>query len=68
MLQKYTTYYSVALDESTDATDSSQVLYFIHAITEEYDVKNYLLCAPSKGGHKELTFSTISKRSFVRKL
>ena len=37
-MNKNTTYYSVALDESTDATDSAQVLYFVRAVTEEFEV------------------------------
>ena len=43
IIQKDTTYYSIALDESTDATDSAQVLYFVRAITEEFDVYEELL-------------------------
>ena len=43
ILQKDTTYYSVALDESIDATDSAQVLYFVRAITEEFDIYEELL-------------------------
>ena len=43
ILQKDKTYYSVALDELIDATDSAQVLYFVRAITEEFDIYEELL-------------------------
>lgn len=33
IIQRESVYYSVSLDESTDSTDSAQVLYFIRAIT-----------------------------------
>lgn len=36
ILQKKNIYYSIALDESTDTTDSAQVLYFIRVITEDF--------------------------------
>ena len=38
IIQKEKVYYSIALDESTDSTDFAQVLYFIRAITEDFQV------------------------------
>ncbi len=53
IIQKDTTYYSVALDESTDATDSAQVLYFVRAITEEFDVFEELLALGTLKGRTQ---------------
>ena len=36
IIQKENIYYSVALDESIDSIDSADVLYFIHAITDNF--------------------------------
>lgn len=43
IIQKENVYYSVALDESTDSRDSAQVLYFIHAITDDFQLFEELL-------------------------
>lgn len=43
VIQKENVYYSVALDESTDSTDSAQVLYFIRAITDNFQIFEELL-------------------------
>lgn len=43
IIQKKNVYYSLALDESTDSTDSAQVLYFIRAITDDFQLFEELL-------------------------
>ena len=37
-------FYSIAIDESIDNTDSAQVLVFIHAITGDFHCFDELLC------------------------
>ena len=37
-------FYSIAIDESIDNTDYAQVLVFIHAITEDFNCFEELLC------------------------
>ena len=37
-------FYSIAIDESIDNTDSAQVLVFIHAITGDFHCFEELLC------------------------
>ncbi|XP_068206805.1 protein FAM200C-like [Palaemon carinicauda] len=43
VIEKENIYYSVALDESTDSTDSAQVLYFIRAIIDDFQLYEELL-------------------------
>ncbi|KFM74953.1 Transposon-derived Buster3 transposase-like protein, partial [Stegodyphus mimosarum] len=43
IIQNEDVYFSIALDESTDKTDSAQVLYFIRAITKDFQCYEELL-------------------------
>ncbi|GLV37558.1 hypothetical protein CBL_20370 [Carabus blaptoides fortunei] len=43
ILQNDDVYFSIALDESTDKTDSAQVLYFIRAVTKDFQCYAELL-------------------------
>ena len=43
IIQKKNVYFSIALDESTDKTDSAQDFYFIRAITEDFQCYEELL-------------------------
>lgn len=43
-------YFSIALDESTDNTDSAQVLFFIRAITEDFRCFEELLALGTLSG------------------
>ena len=68
ILQKDTTYYSVALDESIDATDSTQVSYFVRAVTEEFDAYEELLALGTlKGRTRGIDVFNNFKEKFCEK-
>lgn len=50
ILQDKNVYFSLALDESTDKTDSAQVLYFIRAITNDFCCYEELLAMGTMTG------------------
>lgn len=68
VMNKNTTYYSVALDESTDATDSAQVLYFVRAVTEEFEVYEELFALGTlKGSTRGIDIFNDFKEKFFKK-
>ena len=68
VMNKNTTYYSVALDESTDATDSAQVLYFVRAVTEEFEVYEELFALGTlKGRTRGIDVFNDFKEKFIEK-
>ena len=68
VMNKNTKYYLVALDESTDATDSAQVLYFVRAVTEEFEVYEELFALGTlKGRTRGIDVFNDFKEKFIEK-